>query len=92
MFNDKLLEYRENGDLERLSRQVALPFPISASLFDLQTISELCLKRQCHEIFDFRFSTWIHFPQAPDYTIRAVSNFFEDSRRYSQLKVHHWCR
>ncbi len=24
MFNDKLLEYRENGDLERLSRQVAV--------------------------------------------------------------------
>jgi hypothetical protein len=35
------------------------------------------LKGQCHEIFDFRFSTWISFPQAPDYTIRAVSNFFE---------------
>jgi hypothetical protein len=32
MFNDKLLEYRENGDLERLSRQVGL-----------QNISELCL-------------------------------------------------
>jgi hypothetical protein len=29
------------------------------------------------------------FPKAPDYTIRAgVSNFFENSRRYSQLKVH----
>jgi hypothetical protein len=40
-------------------------------------------------IFDFRFSTWISFPQAPDYTFRAVSNFFEISRRYSQLKVHH---
>ncbi len=26
-------------------------------------------------------------PQAPEYTIRAVSNFFENSRRYSQLKV-----
>jgi len=34
------------------------------------------LKGQCHEIFDFRFSTWISFPQAPDYTIRVVSNFF----------------
>jgi hypothetical protein len=30
------------------------------------------LKGQCHEIFDFKFSTWISFPQAPDYTIRAV--------------------
>jgi hypothetical protein len=26
-------------------------------------------------------------PQAPEYTIRAVSNFFENSRRYSQIKV-----
>jgi hypothetical protein len=26
--------------------------------------------------------------QAPEYTVRAVSNFFENSRRYSQLKVH----
>ncbi len=50
------------------------------------------LKGQCHGIFDFRFSTWISFPQAPDYSIGAVSNFFENSRRYSQLKVHHRCR
>jgi hypothetical protein len=35
------------------------------------------------------------FPPSPDYTIRTVSNFFENSRRYSQLKVcHRWqiCR
>jgi hypothetical protein len=32
------------------------------------------------------------FPQAPEYTIRSVSNFFEISQRYMQLKVHHWCR
>ncbi len=50
------------------------------------------LKGKCHGIFDFRFSTWISFPQAPDYSIGAVSNFFENSRRYSQLKVHHRCR
>jgi hypothetical protein len=45
MFNDKLLEYRENGDLERLSRQVALQFPNSASLFGLQNIFLTLLKR-----------------------------------------------
>ncbi len=45
------------------------------------------LKRQCHEIFCFWFFLWISFPQAPEYTIRAVSNFFENSWRYSQLKV-----
>ncbi len=39
------------------------------------------LKGQCHEIFEFRFSTWIGFPQAPDYTIRAVTNFSQLSSR-----------
>jgi hypothetical protein len=31
------------------------------------------------------------FPPAPEYrySIRTVSNFFEKSRRYSQVKVHH---
>ncbi len=42
--------------------------------------------------FRLRFLSWISFPQAPEYTNRAVSNFFENSRRYSQLKVHHRCR
>jgi hypothetical protein len=50
------------------------------------------LKGQCHEIFDFCFFSWISFPQAPEYTNRAVSNFFENSRIYSQLKVHHRCQ
>jgi hypothetical protein len=50
------------------------------------------LKGQCHEIFCFRFFSWITFPQAPDYNIRIISNFFENSGRYSQVKVHHWCQ
>ncbi len=32
------------------------------------------------------------FLQAHEYTIRVLTNFFENSWRYSQLKVHHWCR
>ncbi len=28
-------------------------------------------------------------PPSPEYTIRAVSNFFENSQRYSQLHVDH---
>ncbi len=44
---------------------------------------------QCHEIFSFWFFSWISFPQAPEYTIRAVSNFFENSQSYLQLKVDH---
>ncbi len=45
------------------------------------------LKGQCHEIFCFWFFSWISFPPAPEYSIKTVSNFFENSRRYSQLKV-----
>jgi hypothetical protein len=44
------------------------------------------LKGQSHEIFDFWFFSWISFPQAPEYTITAIS------RRYSRLKVHHRCQ
>ncbi len=53
---------------------------------------KLCLKRQCHEIFCFWFFSWISFPQASDYTIRVVSNFFKNSRRYLQLKVCQRCQ
>ncbi len=47
------------------------------------------LKGQCHEIFCCWFFSWISFPPAPEYPIRIVSNFFENSRRYLQVKVHH---
>ena len=47
------------------------------------------LKGQCHKIFCFRFFSYITFPQAPDNNIRIISNFFENFRRYSQVKVHH---
>ncbi len=50
------------------------------------------LKGQCHKIFDFWFFSWISFPQASEYTITAISNFFENSRWYSRLKVHHRCQ
>ncbi len=52
----------------------------------------ISLKGQCHEIFCFCFFSWISFPPAPEYTIKTVSNFFENSRRCSQLKVCLWCR
>jgi hypothetical protein len=39
------------------------------------------LKGQCHEIFDFRISTLISFPHFPNYTSRAISNFFKNSLR-----------
>ncbi len=33
-----------------------------------------------------------HLPQAPENNIRIISIFFENSRRYSQVKVHHRCQ
>jgi hypothetical protein len=33
-----------------------------------------------------------HLPHAPDNNIRIISNFFENSRRYSQVKGHHRCQ
>ncbi len=50
------------------------------------------LKGQCHKIFCFWFFSSISFPPAPEYPIRTVSKFFENSRRYSQLEVDHRCR
>jgi hypothetical protein len=43
---------------------------------------------------DFRLLVFscISFPQDPECTIRAISNFFEYLRRCSQRKVHHLCR
>ncbi len=49
------------------------------------------LKEQCHEIFCFWFFSSISFPPAPEYSIWTVSNFFENSRRYSQIKIDHRC-
>ncbi len=47
------------------------------------------LKGQCHEIFCFWFFLLVSFPPSLEYPIRTVSNFFENSRRYLQVKVHH---
>ncbi len=33
------------------------------------------VKKQCHEIVDFRFFLWISFPQAPEYTIGPFQMF-----------------
>ncbi len=53
-----------------------------------QCLWRMMLKGQCHEIFCFWFFSSISFPPAPEYPIRTVSIFFENSRRYSQVKVH----
>ncbi len=38
--------------------------------------------------FFFRFFSWIILPQVPGNSNRVISNFFLNSQRYSQGKVH----
>ncbi len=33
--------------------------------------------------------SWINFSPAPELSTRTISNFFKNSRKYSQVKVHH---
>ncbi len=58
------------------------------SLFSAKPlIMSFTIKGQCHEIFCFWFFSWISFPPAPEYSIKTVLNFYENSRIYLQLKV-----
>ncbi len=52
--------------------------PICVLLFHVHQLKcQQYLKRQCHEIFCFRFFSWIIFPQALENNFRIISNFFE---------------
>ncbi len=58
----------------------------------LYTVLGLVLKGQFHEIFDFRFFSHQSIsPKPPSIPLGLFLNFFENSRRYSKLKVHHRC-
>ncbi len=50
------------------------------------------LKGQCHEIFCFWFFYVSVFPQPQSIPLGPFRIFFENSRRYSQVKVHHRCQ
>ncbi len=84
----------------KIHRYKAAPPVYNWNFFIIQieerNINVICgifhLKGQCHEIFCFRFFSWITFPQAPKNNIRVISNFSENSRRYSQVKMHHRCQ
>ncbi len=41
---------------------------------------------------DFRFFSWISLTRAPEYAMGVISNFYENSRRYSKANVNHWCQ
>ncbi len=47
------------------------------------------LKGVWHEILDLSFFSWISVPQAPEYSIGAVSNFVENLKWYSPMIVYH---
>ncbi len=51
-----------------------------------------CLTRKTISLKGFRFFSWISVPQAHKYSNRAVLNFFENSRRYSQINVYCRCK
>ncbi len=55
-------------------------------------VAGLKIKGTVSRDFCFWFFSSISFPPAPEYPIRTVSNFFENSRRYSQLNIDHRCR
>ncbi len=50
------------------------------------------LNGQCHEIFCFRFFSWITFPQAPENNIRVILIFFENSRHRQRHQWQIWPR
>ncbi len=50
------------------------------------------LKGSVSRDFSLLVFSSISFPPAPEYPIKTVSNFFENSRRYSELKIDHRCR
>ncbi len=55
-----------------------------------ERVRDYFLKGRCHDIFCFWFFSWISFTPAPEYSIKTIRIFFQNSRRYSQVKVHHW--
>ncbi len=67
-------------------------FLLASFFISCGILSSPLLKGQCHEIFCFWFFLSISFPPAPEYPSRTVSNFFQKSRRYWQLKIDHRCR
>ncbi len=75
--------------LHRLAGRYDNPMP-TWFLYPPHTIAGL--KRTVSRDFLLLVFLWISFPPALECPIRTVSNFFQKSRRYSQLKVDHRCR
>ncbi len=63
--------------------------PILYLLFTVILCESYILWRDSVTRFLLQNFRWIIFPQAPETKIRIISIFFENLRRYSQVKVHH---
>jgi hypothetical protein len=50
------------------------------------------LRGKCRELLTYCFFSWTIFFRSPDNYLNFISVFFENSRRYSQLKLHDWCQ
>jgi hypothetical protein len=60
--------------------------------FKIKIAHRCILKGQCHEIFDFWFFHESVSPKHLSIPLWPVRIFFENSRSYSRLKVHHRCQ
>jgi len=78
---------------------ISLRWPKEVQMFSAQLL-HICdsftlrdtLKEVWHEICRFKFISWISFPWAPKNLIWTVSIFFENSRRFSRMKVFQRCQ
>jgi hypothetical protein len=100
-----LTTHKPVGIVELVSRTVVDELPQDALLrpaptpglrpgtrHQVQSPKILLIKGTVPRDFRLLFFFMNQFPQAPEYKIKANSNFFKNSQRYLRLKVHHWCR
>ncbi len=79
--------YTQRSQWTKRSRLGGLLFVKVAS--QTAQLEEKGLKVTVSRDFLLLVFSWISFPPAPEYPIRTVSNFFEISWRYLQVKVQH---
>jgi hypothetical protein len=71
-----------------ISTPLRTQFAYQSSNFNIPNVSRDSATRFLLQVFFMN-----QFPPGPwVYNISAISNFFENSQRYLQLKVHHRCR
>ncbi len=76
-----------NGRLPKLVQRASEGVSTLTRLIKM-LLAKMLLRRYRESVT--RFFAWISFPPATEFPIRTVSNFFEKSRRYSQVKVYRY--